>query len=62
VNIAARLQAQAESGEVVLEASLYDHAVTAGRLPASWVATRYDAQMKGVAGTLPVVRVRQPAV
>jgi adenylate cyclase len=62
VNIAARLQAQAESGEIVLEASLCDHAIGAGTLPASWVASRYDAHLKGVAGTVPVVRVRQPAV
>ena len=61
VNIAARLQAQAESGEIVLEASLCDHAMHEGLLPESWVAARYDAQLKGVDGTVPVVRVRRPA-
>jgi adenylate cyclase len=60
VNIAARLQSQAESGEIVLEASLCDHAIREGLLPASWVAARFDAHLKGVEGTVPSVRLRQP--
>lgn len=61
VNIAARLQGQAESGEVVLEASLCDHAVSEGVLPASWVASRFDAKLKGVLVDVPAVRARRPA-
>jgi adenylate cyclase len=57
VNIAARLQAQAASGELVVEAGLADLAVTSGRLPASSVRERYRATLKGVDQALDVVRI-----
>jgi adenylate cyclase len=57
VNIAARLQAQAESGELVIEATLADLAVQAGKIPATAVKERYRATLKGVAQAIEVARV-----
>lgn len=57
VNIAARLQAQANSGELVIEQTLADAAVRAGTLPASAVRERYRATLKGVAEPIDVARV-----
>jgi adenylate cyclase len=57
VNIAARLQAQASSGELVIEQTLADAAVRAGTLPATAVRERYRATLKGVAEPIDVVRV-----
>jgi len=57
VNIAARLQAQAASGELVIEAALADLAVARGTLPASSVRERYRATLKGVTQALDVVRI-----
>jgi adenylate cyclase len=57
VNIAARLQAQAESGELVVEAALADYAIKAGKLPADAVKARYQATLKGVDGPISVVRL-----
>ena len=57
VNIAARLQAQANSGELVIEQTLADAAVRAGRLPATAVRERYRASLKGVAEPIDVCRV-----
>jgi len=57
VNIAARLQAQAASGELVIEAALAELAVQAGKLPPSALRERYRATLKGVTQPLDVVRV-----
>ena len=57
VNIAARLQAQAASGELVIEAALADLAVQEGRLPAAAVRERYRASLKGVTQEIEVARV-----
>ncbi|MCU1277495.1 MAG: Adenylate cyclase [bacterium] len=57
VNIAARLQAQADSGELVIEATLADLAVEAGKIPASAIKQRYRATLKGVTQPLDVVRI-----
>jgi class 3 adenylate cyclase len=58
VNIAARLQAEARAGEVVLEAGFADEAVKAGALPEAWIRERYRAALKGVAQPISAVRVR----
>lgn len=57
VNVAARLQGLAESGEVVLQAEAYD------RLPAEWrshqqVSAPFQAKVKGVTDPLTLVRVK----
>ena len=57
MNIAARLQAQAASGELVIESSLADLAVQAGTVPATAVRERYRASLKGVPQPIDVVRV-----
>ena len=57
VNIAARLQAQAASGELVIEAALAELAVQAGTIPATAVRERYHAKLKGVNDAIDVVRV-----
>jgi adenylate cyclase len=57
VNIAARLQAQAGSGELVIEAALAELAVAAGKIPASAIKERYRASLKGVTQAIDVVRV-----
>ena len=57
VNIAARLQAQAASGELVIEATLADLAVQRGALPAASVRERYRATLKGVTQPLDVARI-----
>jgi class 3 adenylate cyclase len=57
VNIAARLQAQAASGELVVEAALADYAITAGRLDERLVRARYRATLKGVDTPIDVVRI-----
>jgi class 3 adenylate cyclase len=57
VNIAARLQAQAASGELVIEATLAELAVNAGTIPATAVRERYRAKLKGVNDEIDVVRV-----
>ena len=61
VNIAARLQGEAKSGELVLEASLADRAVAEGRLDALSIAQRWSARLKGVDAPVDVVRVRLAA-
>ena len=57
VNIAARLQAQAASGELVIESALAELAVESGALPASSLRERYRATLKGVPQPIDVVRV-----
>jgi adenylate cyclase len=58
VNIAARLQGEARSGELVVEESLVERAIEAKIIPAEVVVERYDAKPKGVDRTLRVARVR----
>ena len=57
VNIAARLQAQAGSGELVVEATLAELAVTSGLLPESAIRERYRATLKGVDQPFDAVRI-----
>jgi adenylate cyclase len=57
VNIAARLQAQAQSGELVIEAALADLAVRAGKVPPAAVRERYRATLKGVDQAIDVARI-----
>jgi adenylate cyclase len=57
VNIAARLQAQAGSGELVIQSTLAELALRAGLLPESAVRERYRATLKGVTEPLDVVRI-----
>lgn len=58
VNIAARLQGEAGSGELVAEESLVERAIEAKIIPVEFVVERYDARPKGVDRTLRVARVR----
>jgi class 3 adenylate cyclase len=58
VNVAARLQAQAEAGELVLPGDLGDAAAAGGWLAGARIVERYRATLKGVRGTLPAIRVR----
>jgi class 3 adenylate cyclase len=58
VNIAARLQAQAASGELVITRELGALAEAEKVLPAAWIHERYEAQLKGVDAPIEVVRVR----
>nr|QDA77028.1 hypothetical protein [Jahnella sp. MSr9139] len=60
VNIAARLQAQAKSGELVVDAALAERAIAAGALPASRVRERCTVALKGVEPALTVARIRLP--
>ncbi|HEY1587899.1 MAG TPA: adenylate/guanylate cyclase domain-containing protein, partial [Polyangia bacterium] len=57
VNIAARLQAQASSGELVIEGTLADLAIESGKLPAGAVKERYRATLKGVTDAIDVARI-----
>lgn len=56
-NIAARLQAEARSGELVVESALADHAVRAGLLPPKLVRETYAATLKGVDRPIEVARI-----
>jgi class 3 adenylate cyclase len=60
VNVAARLQGQARSGELVIEEALAERAVSAGLLPRAHLVERYEASLKGVHGSIQVVRIRLP--
>lgn len=57
VNIAARLQGQAGSGELVIEAALAELAVQAELMPASFIRERYRALLKGIDQPMEVVRI-----
>jgi class 3 adenylate cyclase len=57
VNIAARLQGQASSGELVVEAAFADEAIAAGVLPAELVVQRYAPKLKGLDRTIQVARI-----
>lgn len=58
VNVAARLQAKAESAELVIDAVLYERAVGAGGLSRCEVVERFEAELKGIDGPLPCVRLK----
>lgn len=58
VNVAARLQGEARSGELVAPATVVDEALAAGRLEPAEVVERYAARLRGVAEPVPVVRLR----
>lgn len=58
VNIAARLQGEARSGELVVEEALADQAIALKAIPASYVVERYDARPKGVPAPIRVARIR----
>jgi class 3 adenylate cyclase len=58
VNLAARLQAEAHAGELVVPAELCDRALAARAIPASFVRERYEARLKGVPNPLAVARIK----
>ena len=60
VNIAARLQGEAKSGELVVEEALAARAIEKKALPEGFVVERYDAKLKGVAEPVRVARIRLP--
>jgi adenylate cyclase len=60
VNLAARLQGEARSGELVVEETLADRAITLKALPEAFVVERYDAKLKGVDRPVRVARIRLP--
>jgi class 3 adenylate cyclase len=57
VNIAARLQGQAESGELVISGELADEALARGLVDHGAVRGRQEVQLKGVDGGVTVVRL-----
>ncbi len=57
VNIAARLQAQAKSGQLVVEQKLAEEAIARGLIKSAQVVEKYDAKLKGVDGPIGVARV-----
>jgi class 3 adenylate cyclase len=61
VNIAARLQAQAGSGELVITRDLAALAEAEGVLPAAWIGERQETRLKGVDTPLDIVHVRPSA-
>jgi class 3 adenylate cyclase len=58
VNIAARLQGEARSGELVVEEALADRALAVKAIPEAFVVERYAAKLKGVAEAVRVARIR----
>lgn len=58
VNLAARLQGEARSGELVVEERLADQAIEVKAIPAAFVVERYEARPKGVALPIRVARIR----
>ena len=60
VNIAARLQGEAKSGELVVPADLAARAVAVGALPEAFIRARYEARLKGVAEPIAAARVALP--
>ncbi|AKT42934.1 adenylate/guanylate cyclase domain-containing protein [Chondromyces crocatus] len=59
VNIAARMQAQAASGELVVGAPLAERADDAGLLSSDWTKEAFLVPLKGVDQSLPMARVRR---
>ena len=60
VNIAARLQAEAASGDLVLTEELAETAAAGGWLADAVVTNRSTAALKGVDAPLPIARIRSP--
>lgn len=60
VNVAARLQGAAHSGELVLERALLERAEAEDALGAARVLELFDATLKGIEGTVAVARVALP--
>ena len=60
VNIAARLQAQAHSGELVIESLFADQAIAEGVLQPAQVRERFTAELKGVDRTFEMARIGPP--
>jgi class 3 adenylate cyclase len=58
VNIAARLQAKAESSELVTTVEVAERAEKAGRLAKLRVLDRFDANLKGLGAPLPCARLQ----
>ena len=59
VNIAARLQSEAEAGDLVLPEELAEAAAAGGWLAGTRVTERYGATLKGVDRAILAVRVRR---
>lgn len=57
VNIAARLQGEAHSGQLVVADELFERASASGLLSEAMVLERYDAALKGVQSRISAVRV-----
>jgi class 3 adenylate cyclase len=62
VNIAARVQAQADSGQLVIAASLADSAVARGIVDKSRVLERFTARLKGIDAPIQLARIGTPGV
>lgn len=60
VNIAARLQGEATSGELVVTADLAARAIAARAIPEAFVKERYEARLKGVKDPIAAVRIQVP--
>ncbi|MFO0755964.1 MAG: DUF5939 domain-containing protein [Byssovorax sp.] len=58
VNLAARLQAEAKSGELVVPAELCDRGLAAKAIPIAFVKERYEARPKGIEFPLAVARIK----
>jgi class 3 adenylate cyclase len=58
VNVAARLQGEAKSGELVVEAALADQALAVKAIPDAFVVARYEARLKGVPEPIRLARIR----
>ena len=59
VNIAARLQSEAQAGDLVLSEELAELAAAGGSLAGTRVTERYGATLKGVDRAVPAVRLRR---
>ncbi len=60
VNLAARLQAKADGGEIVLGAELAERALAAGWLDGAVVKERFSTPIKGLDGPIRAVRLEVP--
>jgi class 3 adenylate cyclase len=60
VNVAARLQGEAKSGELVVEEAIATRAAEMKMIPEAFIVERYDAKLKGVGQPVPVARIRLP--
>ncbi len=60
VNIAARLQGEAKSGEIVATEELVARGVEARLLPEAFVVERWDAKLKGLRAPIRAARIKIP--